>query len=140
MFTRRSTIRGVAFVAIAAVAMLWLVPPEHRHPALAGRSAVIHRHTIVAVAQQTASSVDHDDHGDDDHHSNPENHGDHSDAQILKTVFTSAHKYVPDSPVVTQATVVIAPSWHVAGFTALRYESTCHDPPKRPTSLRAPPV
>jgi hypothetical protein len=146
MFKGKSMIRGVALVALAALAVLWLLPPEHLHPSLEGRSVVVHRHVIAATAPQAASSVDHGDHGDhgdhDDHgdHSEHSNHSDHSDAQILKTVFESAPRFAPDSPVVTHATSVIASSWRVVGYVALLYEWTCHDPPDLPTSLRAPPA
>lgn len=133
MFKGRSMIRGVALVALAAFALLWRLPPEHLHRALEGRS-LVHRHAIASH---------HGDHGDPHDHDNtgkPDDHGDHSDAQVLKTVFESAHRFAPGSPVVMHATVVIAPCWRVGGHIALLYEWTCHDPPERPTSLRAPPA
>lgn len=126
-------IRGVALVALAALAMLCLLPPEHLHRALEGRS-LVHRHAIA---------IHHGDHGDHHEHDNTgehDDHDDHSNAQVLKTVFESAPRFVPDSPIVTQATVVIAPCWRVGSHIALLYEWTCHDPPERPTSLRAPPA
>lgn len=145
MFKEKSILRGVALVALAALAVLWLLPPEHLHPSRADRSVVVHRHAIAATAPQAASSVahgEHEDHGDSerDDHSEHHNHSDHSDAQILKTVFESAPRCAPDSPVVTHAITAIASSWRVVGYVTLRYEWTCHDPPDRPTSLRAPPV
>lgn len=146
MFKGRSMIRGVALVALAALAVLWLLPPEHLHPALEGRSVVVHRHVIAATAPQTTSSVehgddsDHGDHGHHDDHGDHSDHSDHSDAQILKTVFESAPRFAPDSPVVMHVITVIASSWRVVGYIALLYEWTCHDPPDRPISLRAPPA
>jgi hypothetical protein len=134
MFKGRSMIRGVALVALAALTVLWLLPPEHLHPSHEGRSMVVHRHGIAATAPQTASSVNHSDHSD---HSD---HGDHSDAQVLKTVFESTPRVAPDISVVVQATLVIVPNWHVVGHTDLLHEWTCHDPPDRPTSPRAPPA
>jgi len=140
MFKGRSTIRVVTLVALVALAVVWLLPPEHLHPALAGRLMVIHRHAIVATAQQPTSSADHDHPGAHDHKSDPGDHGDHSEAQVLKTVFQSAPKVTPDMPVITQAMVGVTPHWHVVGHTDLRHEWTCHDPPDRPTSPRAPPA
>ena len=139
MFKRRSMIRGVTLVALVAFALLWRLPPEHLHRALDGRSQV-HRH---AIAVYQGDHSDHHEHGYAHDHGNtgePDDHGNHDDAQVLKTVFESAHRFAPDSPVVAPATVVIAPCWRVGGHIALLYEWICHDPPERPTSLRAPPA
>ncbi len=137
MFKGKSMIRGVALVALAALTVLWLLPPEHLHPSLEGRSMVRHRHVIAVTAPQTASSVNHGDHSDRGDHGD---HGDHSDVQVRKTVFASALRVAPDISVVGQATVVIAPNWHVVDHTDLLHEWTCHDPPDLPTSPRAPPA
>jgi hypothetical protein len=122
--------RFCAFVLVAALGMLPVLPPEHVHEltdAEGHRVVVAHRHvqlhTIAGSASGRRATVDHSDPVTTD----------------LNGTYTSSARFALQAPFV--ACVFFAPpSAARRSFVATRFsDRLIHAPPRAPSSLRAPP-
>ena len=109
--------------AIAATVALSILPAAHVHVADGG-APLVHQHPVNAPAGH-GSALDHPDH-----------HG----VNTLEPVFVSERQYDVDHPLLTAASVLVAPAHRLIGRVDLTGDPVAHGPPIRIRSLRAPPA